>query len=38
MATRIRFKPVRREVEIEGAESFVKSYFAKIRTLLSEVR
>jgi len=33
--SRIRFNPVTREVEIEGTESFVKSYFAKIQTLLS---
>ena len=38
MATRIRFNPVTKEVKIEGTESFVKSHFAKIRTLLSEGR
>ena len=33
--SRLRFNPVTREVEIEGSESFVKSYFTKIQTLLS---
>ena len=33
--SRIRFNPVTKEVEIEGTESFVKSYFGKIQTLLS---
>ena len=36
--SRIRFNPATREVEIEGTETFVKSYFAKIQNLLSELQ
>ena len=36
--SRIRFNPATGEVEIEGTETFVKSYFAKIQNLLSELR
>jgi len=27
--TRIRFNPITKEIEIEGSETFVKSYFKK---------
>jgi len=34
--SRIRFNPVTKEVEIEGSESFVKTYLGKLQTMLSE--
>lgn len=33
--SRIRFNPVSREIEVEGSESFVKTYFAKLQSMLS---
>ena len=36
--SRIRFNPVTKEVEIEGTESFIKSYFTKIQNLFSEMQ
>ena len=37
MATqsRIKFNPVTKEIEIEGSENFVKTYFDKVQTMLS---
>ena len=35
MATRIRFNPVTKEVEIEGTEAFVEAHFKKIQEMLS---
>lgn len=32
---RIRFSPVTKEIEIEGSESFVKTYFNKLQEMLS---
>ena len=34
--SRIRFNPVTKEIEIEGSESFVKTYFQKLQGLLSQ--
>jgi hypothetical protein len=34
--SRIRFNPVTKEIEIEGSEDFVKTYFSKIQKILSE--
>lgn len=34
--SRIRFNPVTKEIEIEGSEVFVRTYFSKIQKLLSE--
>jgi hypothetical protein len=34
--SRIKFNPVTKEIEIEGSEKFVKTYFHKIRKMLSE--
>lgn len=34
--SRIKFNPATREIEVEGSESFVKAYFAKIQKLLAE--
>ncbi|MHB8908023.1 MAG: hypothetical protein ACYDAA_04005 [Syntrophales bacterium] len=34
--SRIRFNPVTKEVEVEGSEAFVKTYFGKLQGLLSE--
>ena len=33
--SRIKFNPVTKEIEIEGSEKFVKTYFDKIQSLLS---
>jgi len=33
--SRIKFNPVTKEIEIEGSESFVKTYFDKIQAMLS---
>ena len=33
--SRIRFNPATKEIEIEGSESFVKTYFDKIQALIS---
>ena len=33
--SRIRFNPVTKEIEIEGSEAFVKTYFQKLQELLS---
>lgn len=34
--SRIRFNPLTREIEIEGSEAFVKTYFQKLQGLLSQ--
>lgn len=34
--SRIRFNPVTKEIEIEGSEAFVKTYFQKLQDLLSK--
>jgi hypothetical protein len=34
-ASRIRFNPVTKEIEIEGSEEFVKTYFDKIQRVIS---
>jgi uncharacterized membrane protein len=34
--SRIRFNPVTKEIEIEGSETFVKTYFKKLQELLSQ--
>jgi predicted Zn-dependent peptidase len=33
--SRIRFNPVTKEIEVEGSEKFVKTYFDKIQAMLS---
>lgn len=33
--SRIKFNPVTREIEVEGSESFVKTYFNRIQKLLA---
>ena len=33
--SRIRFNPVTKEIEVEGTEQFVKTYFAKLQAILS---
>ena len=33
--SRIRFNPVTKEIEVEGTEQFVKTYFAKLQAMLS---
>jgi hypothetical protein len=33
--SRIKFNPVTQEIEIEGSEQFIKTYFDKIQTMLS---
>jgi hypothetical protein len=33
--SRIRFNPVTKEIEVEGSESFVKTYFGKLQTMVS---
>jgi hypothetical protein len=35
--SRIRFNPVKKEVEVEGSEEFVKTYFSKIQAMISGV-
>lgn len=34
--SRIRFNPVTGEIEVEGSEAFVKTYFQKLQRLLSQ--
>jgi hypothetical protein len=34
---RIRFNPVTKEIEVEGSEAFVKTYFGKLQAMISEV-
>jgi hypothetical protein len=36
--SRIRFNPVTREIEVEGSELFVKTYFGKLQAMISEAR
>jgi hypothetical protein len=36
--SRIKFNPVTKEIEIEGPEKFVKTYFNKIQSMLSGAR
>jgi DNA invertase Pin-like site-specific DNA recombinase len=33
--SRIRFNPATKEIEVEGSESFVKSYFNKLQAMIS---
>ena len=33
--SRIRFNPVTKEIEVEGSELFVKTYFAKLQAMIS---
>ena len=33
--SRIRFNPVTKEIEIEGSEAFVKTYFNKLQAMMS---
>ena len=33
--SRIRFNPVTKEIEVEGTEQFVKTYFGKLQAMLS---
>jgi hypothetical protein len=33
--SRIRFNPITKEIEVEGSELFVKSYFDKLQTMIS---
>jgi hypothetical protein len=33
--SRIKFNPVTKEIEVEGTEKFVKTYFAKLQAMLS---
>lgn len=35
--SRIRFNPVTKEIEIEGSEAFVKTYFHKLQVMMSEL-
>jgi len=35
--SRIRFNPVTKEIEIEGSEAFVKTYFHKLQAMMSEL-
>jgi hypothetical protein len=34
--SRIRFNPVTKEIEVEGTEEFVKTYFDKLKAMISE--
>ena len=34
--SRIRFSPVTKEIEVEGSEKFVRTYFQKLQELLSQ--
>ena len=34
--SRIKFNPVTKEIEVEGSEKFVKTYFEKLQQLLSQ--
>jgi hypothetical protein len=36
--SRIRFNPVSKEIEVEGSESFVKTYFDRLQALMSGAR
>ena len=36
--SRIKFNPVTKEIEIEGSEKFVKTYFTKIQALISDTK
>lgn len=36
--SRIRFNPTTQEIEIEGSETFVKTYFDKLQAMLPEAR
>jgi hypothetical protein len=36
--SRIRFNPTTQEIEIEGSETFVKTYFDKLQAMLSTAR
>jgi hypothetical protein len=36
--SRIKFNPVTKEIEIEGSEKFVKTYFDKIQSMLSDTQ
>jgi hypothetical protein len=33
--SRVRFNPVTKEIEVEGSESFVKTYFGKLQAMIS---
>ncbi len=33
--SRIRFNPVTKEIEVEGSEKFVRTYFQKLQQMLS---
>lgn len=33
--SRIKFNPVTKEIEVEGSEQFVKTYFGKLQAMLS---
>ena len=35
--SRIRFNPVTKEIEIEGTEAFVKTYFDRVQALISGI-
>jgi hypothetical protein len=35
--SRIRFNPVTKEIEVEGSEEFVKTYFGKLQAMISGV-
>ncbi len=35
--SRIRFNPITKEIEVEGSEKFVRTYFQKLQQLLSSV-
>ena len=35
--SRIRFNPVTKEIEVEGTEQFVKTYFGKLQAMISGV-
>jgi hypothetical protein len=35
--SRIRFNPITKEIEVEGSEKFVKTYFQKLQQMLSSV-
>ena len=35
--SRIRFNPVTKEIEVEGSEKFVKTYFGKLQKMISGV-
>ena len=35
--SRIRFNPVTKEIEVEGSETFVKTYFDKLQAMILEI-